>query len=342
MALQQRITLLDGWRGLAVALVLLGHFLPIPGSEIARLGVELFFVLSGRLMAQILIFNHAALPTFFWRRLTRVYPALLVFVVIVGLLSSLGFFAPDAIEYFSVLTVWSNYLFTFAPREPVFGHTWSLAIEEHCYVILGFLALAVKRQIMPALVISGSIVVFGMVRGGVLTWVYGLDFYEVYWRTDVRISSLFCGFFLYTYYRAYGSRLIETLVRAAPVQIVIFVFLLVIQFSSVIPDPVKYTVGTLMTASLLVAIEERRMRASTDLIASKLETWWLVRLGIVSYSVYLYQQIFHVLKEDFPVYLAPVFVVPSLAVGYLSFRFVETPARELLNRVWVSQVRGGS
>lgn len=333
MALQQRIYLLDGWRGLAVSLVLFGHFFPLPGSEIARLGVELFFILSGRLMAQILIFDHAPLPRFFWRRLTRVYPALLVFVAVVAGLSILGLFSPSNVEYVSVLTLWSNYLFTFAPREPVFGHTWSLAIEEHCYLLLGGIALIINRRPKSALWIGGAVIVIGVLRGGWLTWVDDLGFYEVYWRTDVRIVSLFCGFFAYIYHRVFGAMLITKLVQAKPKKIVLFGLLIVIQFSSVIPDPIKYTFGTIMTAALLIALEERRALNANDRITQWLEALWLVRLGGISYSVYLYQQIFHVIKEGLPVYMAPLLVVPSLAVGYLSYCMIETPARERLNRL---------
>ncbi|MER9742940.1 acyltransferase family protein [Mesorhizobium sp. M0187] len=49
-----RLAYLDGWRGLSIALVLIGHFFPVPGINLGVLGVEFFFVLSGRLMGEIL------------------------------------------------------------------------------------------------------------------------------------------------------------------------------------------------------------------------------------------------------------------------------------------------
>ena len=51
---RERITYLDGWRGLAIIMVLLGHFFSIRLFSLAPFGVEFFFVLSGRLMAEIL------------------------------------------------------------------------------------------------------------------------------------------------------------------------------------------------------------------------------------------------------------------------------------------------
>ena len=84
---RQHLDYLDGWRGLAVSLVLLGHFGlddVLPGTSV--LGVDFFFVLSGRLMAEILFVQRSPLPTFFFRRFSRIYPGLLVFVLGASLL----------------------------------------------------------------------------------------------------------------------------------------------------------------------------------------------------------------------------------------------------------------
>jgi peptidoglycan/LPS O-acetylase OafA/YrhL len=74
----RRIAYLDGWRGAAIALVILGHFF-FPNTGVASTGVEVFFVLSGRLMAEILFIESYPLKRFFlkrslagsWRRLSR-------------------------------------------------------------------------------------------------------------------------------------------------------------------------------------------------------------------------------------------------------------------------------
>jgi len=58
---------LDGWRGAAIALVILGHFF-LPNTGVASTGVEVFFVLSGRLMAEILFIESYPLKRFFLKR----------------------------------------------------------------------------------------------------------------------------------------------------------------------------------------------------------------------------------------------------------------------------------
>ncbi len=336
MALQKRIELLVGCGGLAVGMVLFGHFVPLPGSEIARLGVELFFLLSGRLMAEILIYNQSPLPRFSWRRITRVVPALFVLVLVVALLAAgLQVFRPSTLEYASVLTFWSNYLFTFAPREPVFGHTWSLAIEEHSYIVLGFLAFALRRSPKASLVASGAMILLGFLRGAWLTWGEGLGFYEVYWRTDVRAASLFFGYFGFIWYREYGSALVDRLAGASPRVVLLTGLAVVVQFASVVPDPVKYTLGTVITGLLLLALEKRaRDPGLRDaLVARGFEDSRLLWMGKVSYSVYLYQQVFHAMKADLSVVFAPLFIVPALLAGYVSWRWIEQPARRALNNL---------
>ena len=56
----EHVNYLDGWRGLAIALVLEGHFSGLIPLETGRLGVDVFFCLSGYLMSGILFFNHPA------------------------------------------------------------------------------------------------------------------------------------------------------------------------------------------------------------------------------------------------------------------------------------------
>src|SRR6202035_2536672 len=83
---------LDGLRGAAVILVVVGHLLqfselnrPHLGEGLAQFGVMLFFVLSGFLITGILlrerrITNRIDLRAFYWRRVLRLAPALLVFL----------------------------------------------------------------------------------------------------------------------------------------------------------------------------------------------------------------------------------------------------------------------
>ena len=70
-----RYDYLDGWRGLAIGILLIGHFFPVPGINLGAVGVNLFFVLSGWLMARLLFVQQVSSASFYRRRISRIFPA---------------------------------------------------------------------------------------------------------------------------------------------------------------------------------------------------------------------------------------------------------------------------
>ena len=116
-----RLLYLDGWRGAAIFLVLFGHFVPIPGSDAGRAGVELFFLLSGFLMGRLLLEKQVPLKRFFARRIGRVLPALSAFLIVAVLLQ---FWVPKIFDRFepsdflSVVFFYSNYNFCLLYTSP--------------------------------------------------------------------------------------------------------------------------------------------------------------------------------------------------------------------------------
>ena len=80
-----RLDYLDGWRGLAISLVLIGHFYTGSPGFLGRLGVDVFFVLSGFLMSGLLFVQRQPLRIFYRRRISRVLPAFVIYVVAIYL-----------------------------------------------------------------------------------------------------------------------------------------------------------------------------------------------------------------------------------------------------------------
>ena len=70
----------DGWRGMAIAVVLLSHFINILGLYAGKFGVAAFFVLSGALMSSILFVKRIPLATFYKRRISRIFPVFFIYV----------------------------------------------------------------------------------------------------------------------------------------------------------------------------------------------------------------------------------------------------------------------
>lgn len=132
-----RIPGLDGLRALAILLVLgqhlhaggwIGYFQP----NLGRLGVALFFALSGYLITGILLDNPRGLGRFYWRRSLRIFPAFYVYWVTLVILVALGLQSVSPLALFAAATYWINWLP--AARGWSVQHLWSLAVEEQFYL----------------------------------------------------------------------------------------------------------------------------------------------------------------------------------------------------------------
>jgi peptidoglycan/LPS O-acetylase OafA/YrhL len=159
--LTHRAPALDGLRTLAILVVVLYH-LHVPQFEGGFIGVTVFFVLSGFLITTLLLgerrrTGRVRLGSFWVKRLLRLYPALLAFVV-VGLLlwNWVGDYKGASLQSgeaaFIALTYTGNLFRAFwDTSQGVFAHTWSLSMEEQFYlvwppVLVLLAALRVRRR----------------------------------------------------------------------------------------------------------------------------------------------------------------------------------------------------
>ena len=147
---------IQGLRGIAVLLVVLYHSgFALPGGYV---GVDVFFVISGFVITQLLIREVSAEETgllirFYKRRLKRLLPASSIAVAIIALLSFLVF-APENLLVVSTLARSTLFLGAnfnvltgpgyFSSTNPL-EHMWSLAVEEQLYVFYPVLFLVIWR-----------------------------------------------------------------------------------------------------------------------------------------------------------------------------------------------------
>lgn len=321
-SLMPHLAVLDGWRGSAILAVLFAHFFISRPINLGRFGVEIFFVLSGRLMAEILFRREAALPRFYARRFSRIYPALLVFVLAAWALSGVvSKFEVDWRAAASALTFTYNYYAQFAGHVPELSHIWSLCIEEHVYALLGLIALASRRFAMAPLPLVLGLALLAILDGWISTlWLHG-GYYAVYWRTDTRGASILLGAGMWLL--ASGPLKPALAGRAPAICLAAGAAALLLNLNAV-PDVVKYSLGSGLLALSLAVIE-----GAPGLVATSLSSPVFVAAGLASYSLYLWQQLFLKLAWNIPSRLA--LLVPAIAIGLMSYALIEQPARRGLN-----------
>lgn len=317
---RRHLDYLDGWRGLAIATVLLGHFwLDSIRPGVSVLGVDFFFVLSGRLMAEILFVRQAHLPTFFARRFSRVYPGIFCFVVIASLAFAATDYGHGLLAALSALTFTLNYAMIYTHPVALLDHLWSLCVEEHAYIILAGVALLARRHLwnppLIMLLLGGFALVNGILRIAVLNQPY----FDVFWRSDVQVAPIFisAGLFLLLRER-----------RMSPWIAPLALALGIAAKLSGGPVALHFGLGTLLLALAVTTLD-----SSLPLLRRTFEAAPLRLLGIWSFSLYLWQQPFYKLSHD-AVVTVPLALAAAFAAGIASFYLVERPARAWINRRW--------
>jgi peptidoglycan/LPS O-acetylase OafA/YrhL len=203
-----KIDALDGFRGVAVLLVVVFHLdvaVPylynrvVPGGG---LGVDAFFVLSGFLITAILLRDQAKggrvrFGAFYRRRALRLLPAL-VFFLAVYMYYEWVTSMPGAHEPSSALAIIFYYSNTWLHRVPTsigLGHLWSLAVEEQFYLVWPLclaLFFGLRRRLAPTVVLLvGTIAVVAIRRA--IMWNHGVSWIWLYTRLATRADALLVG-----------------------------------------------------------------------------------------------------------------------------------------------------
>lgn len=337
-----RVAYLDGWRGLAILLVLADHFTHISGFKFGGFGVELFFVLSGRLMAELLVVQATPWRTFLWRRFSRIYPALLVLCTAMLIFSHSSLYpayAPkvSAGEYGAALLFAMNYAAPFRDHVIILDHTWSLCVEEHSYLLLVLVVFAVSRfrrsephggesreEVAKHVAFAAASISAAMILSGIVqAQFFDPDTTDLYWRTDVRAGSVLISFALYLALRPLQRRQ-QSKDLPAWLPSAAFLVALCLQ-SELCPAWITYSMGTLALAVCVNTID-----FASQPVRSALSARWITSVGMISYSLYLWQQPFFKFSNALS---TPVGLAGSFAMAATSYFLIEKPSRSFLNRL---------
>lgn len=356
-----RIIGLDLIRATAILLVLIGHFELISDSSLnfsfykmGFYGVELFFVLSGFLIGQILIKSYqngldfSVIKTFWYRRWLRTLPLFLLIIVVREL-----FFNPTGQFHYL------HFFFLHMAIKPIgydtlwFGESWSLAVEEWFYLLIPFLFavfsfLKFKRKqvltIFPVLLVG-----FVVIRFVFLTHSTSLPDYDMEIRkfTFLRLDSICFGVFLAylkinfkDFYLLLSKRIVFIVVLATFLILNFVGNILIYDFvgEKLIPATVGFSLLSFLFVMSIPFLENMKWNVNT-------KTGWFIRSSILytslfSYSIYLihipiYQSIVSSLDSFSIVWWIQVFVAMGIIylVAYLLYFFFELPILKWRDRI---------
>lgn len=316
---------LDVLRGIAVLLVIFCHY-PIMGfMNAGRIGVDLFFVLSGFLISGLLFSEvqqrgSISVGRFLLRRGFKIYPPFYAFLLLTLLLNpSLGKFAlTNAV-----------FLQNFFPSATVWNHTWSLAVEEHFYLILPFALVILQRfqRLHWIPLVSCALIPICFVDR-IITGILYRTPEAVVFRTDGRIDALFAGVAL-GYFYFYRRPDFERWSRwwMLPVGMAL---LIPVTLRTGVPSTVTQT-SAIISCNLLAFMLIVFWAASRNVRSNALEF-----VGRYSYSIYLWHYPISFLFSRHP--LTPLgfglYAVTAALVGFVAALLIERPALVLRDKLY--------
>lgn len=318
---------LDGIRGLAVLAVVAFHC-RLPGFPGGFIGVDVFFVLSGFLITTLLrkeavSTGTIAVGNFYLRRALRLTPALLLMLV-AYMAFSVAFLPVEPLKDAVLAGLYlADYSMAFWGRPDHLSHTWSLAVEEHFYLLWPLVVLATVR-LEPRRLLRVFLVAFLAVTAwrwlDMLAWA---DWNRTYYRFDTRASGLILGSIVAVApppRLGQGGALRLGFVSLAALAI-LAVFL---QFFVPLALLLGGLVAELATAGLILAVAGNRGGLH------RLLSWQpLVRIGVLSYSIYLWHYpLTRALRPALDPHIQLAIVAPSsILLAMLSYWLVEQPVR---------------
>ncbi len=338
---------LDGLRAVAVYLVVLFHagLQRVGGGYI---GVDVFFVLSGFLVTQLLVRDLAGghrvrFSRFYARRFRRLLPA--VFVALIGTALIVTLVDPIAalasVNSFKAAFLYSanwwfihestGYFGADVASNPVLPY-WSLAVEEQFYLVWPVALAALfwaagrlrRRQLLVVRVVVASAALASV---GWALHLRTADPIRAYYGTDARVYQLLAGASL-----ALVPGLVDRLgVRRSVLRVVApaAVVAIVVAGTSIGGDDpiVRGIVATVLTAVALVALEGEQGGWTTRVLSSPP----LVYLGRVSYGTYLWHWPVVIVATEALGLTAPATAVLACVVATglasLSYQLLEHPVR---------------
>lgn len=336
---------IDGLRGFAVITVIINHF----DKEIlpqGYLGVDIFFVISGFVITSSLYQRSSKnfydfISSFFERRIKRIVPALLFFVILFSI--AICLFNPSPMLSLrtgaSSLVGLSNlYLlrqstdyFAQSTDLNVFTHTWSLGVEEQFYIFFPFLVWFsgfgrnTKNGIRNLFLVIGILSIVSLIS---FFYLYHTNQPAAYFLMPSRLWEMAAG--CLTFIGIQKSKVFKELIIKVP-SLLLFTIIALIMFLPNNWGSISTFVVVFITSVLIASLRENTtaFRIVTHPI--------LINMGLISYSLYLYHWgILSISRWTIGIHWwsIPFQIILIFVFARYSYKWIETPLRK---KIWFVQ-----
>jgi peptidoglycan/LPS O-acetylase OafA/YrhL len=334
---------LDGLRAGSAAIVILAHALAyLPGrperfpsvelSWLGQSGVDVFFVISGFLITYLLLKENETtgtirLKNFYFRRFFRIFPPFYAYLAVVGILWVTGLVPQNARNFISAAT----YTWNYQPHVAGYflAHTWSLSLEEQFYLLWPPCLVLFGKE--KSTYLSLGIILLSPVSRA-LTYLLapslrGNEGIMLHTRLDTIMFG--CAMAL-LWKDPRFNRLVERLLH--PLLFAFSVFYIVVlapclsaRFDARYDWTIGYTLrGLLISIVLLYVVRKPISRPGRLLNLGSIR-----HIGIISYSLYIWQQMFTGPHS----FLFPLNLIAIAVCAELSYWLIERPAFRLRDAI---------
>jgi len=352
----KRLPSLDGWRAISIVLVLGYHSTLVSGFPPSlkpafdwifdgNLGVRTFFIISGFLITWLMLAENdrtsrVNLRLFYLRRCLLILPIYCAYLCVLAALQYFTPFKQSTSTWIGNLTFTTNYFVGFDSGAS--NHLWSLAVEEQFYLIWPclFILFGCARSLRACLLILGPAICISPIAR-VISYLHlephpvRILFSQFSFMMNFDSLAIGCACAVLLARKQDFVRLLTT---TRP-RLVFLIALAMIVVPSVLRENFLLGIFTVPLGNTFQSIGTGTMLLQS-LISPRFGLYPVLNLtascwlGVLSYSIYIWQQIFCVGPWEFGFantwWLSfPFWLLPVFATALVSYRFLERPVFRL-------------